>query len=427
MAQMITQTPAFYGKGSDQKGGLTPEDFISRVDDLQRTNNWGDDAAAHHVQTYLNGPAREWFTQILWSTQRADYTRALASYEAFKEVFVPYYFSVTSTFDLSSDWHNLKQNQGEDVQAFYGRVVTAIAKWHRLFDRTDEPDQEFLAAFVAARDNMENRGNQGANADAPRVRDVDVNALNLACTRANANLADKYVQRVADDLTYKVLANGVRSDKIRELVRRRHKLRDTPLYVLLGQIVDLENTIKSSGPAPVDNKPKYPNLKMGGPTVAGLEEAENDADFSAGDALSDGTSAADIISAVTTAVVSALKGGKSAAGGKKNNKKSSGKKSNGTSAVGSGSAAAAKTTTRYTDANGRTYNRDPDYFLKQCGWCEGYGHIEVKCKRKPLNLPRGSHKGLPTPPHGTPVATSLSSVSAVGADSAQPSENDERW
>jgi flagellar motility protein MotE (MotC chaperone) len=419
MAQMLIQTPAFYGKGTDAQTGLSPEDYISRLDDLQRTNNWTDAEAAGHATSYLNGAARAWFYKVLWGEDEDEFDRAAGSYDAFKALFKPHYFTVTSTYDLSSDWHNLKQEGSETISQFYERVFGAISEWQRLFTRWDAPRKQVaLNDVTAAITTVVNNGNAGLGADdGPRITAAHTNALATANTRAYMAVSDGCFREIAADLTFKVIANGVKHDKIRELVRRRHKARDTTLPALLQQMKDLENTIKAGREAPVSNRPVFPNLKMGGAKVAPVaEDAASDSAFAAAATLAD-VSADELVAAVNN-----LRKQSAAGGGGKKNDKSKSKKS---SAAASVADPASSSSSRRNDNSGR--GRAPDYFQKLCGWCEGWGHLEAECGRKTKGKLRGCAKGWPTPPPGTHATTTVGAVSEAASPATSSAGNARRW
>jgi hypothetical protein len=233
MAHIVLKAPLFHGKKeAEAKLGSTAEDFISQVDNLQATSPWTDVEAAGHAISYLNGSARFWWAESLRMVDPAAKAAAARSYVAFKTLFKEWFFSVKNTHDLSVDWAGLKQRGNESVVSFALRVAGALGQYHELFPLpprpVDTPTLEpGLDAMVTA------AGDQAA-AVAHRRQAVRTAAKDMH--QAGAALG---IKAMAEDMVMKLIAEGVRDPKQRELVRRQHKL-ELPLRTLIPMMRDLE-------------------------------------------------------------------------------------------------------------------------------------------------------------------------------------------
>ena len=235
---IIIKAPQFHGTDEAlAKTGSTAEDFIGQVENLMATQRWTDEQAAGHAISYLNGSARTWFFDALKMVEAAPRLVALTSFTAFRALFVRYFFSIRTTFDLSVDWTGLKQKDRENIQAFGLRVAASMSKYFELFplppprpQRLAEVNDALLALFNDFPVDLR----QAAQL-AHRT------ALTALFTRVQLDGAQDGFKGMVDDIILKLLSEGVRDEKMRELIRRHHKIQ-TPLANLFPLMTDLENS-----------------------------------------------------------------------------------------------------------------------------------------------------------------------------------------
>ena len=250
-ANIVLKAPSFHGpRESGIKEGITAEDFIGQCENMMITQGWNDQVAAGHAISYLNGAARFWFFDALKAVEPVTRLAAMGSFAAFRALFVRYFFAIRSTFDLSVDWTGLKQKTDENVQTFTLRVAGTMNKYLELFpvpalDPAPVEDLRDALALIFATVHVDDRADVIAAHRAP--------FLNLINVLRTADKRSGFACMV-DDIILKLLSEGVRDEKMRELVRRHHKLQ-TPLATLIPMMTDLENTGQrrkeaAAGPTP---------------------------------------------------------------------------------------------------------------------------------------------------------------------------------
>ena len=213
MAQngIILQEPIFYGPNTPN--ALSAEDFITRVDSYARTQNWTDQVAATHARMYLRGGPAEHFLEGLQSIDEDEFARCAASYVAFRRHFIQLYFKVSSTGDLSVDYTNLRQANDEDAHTFALRVAAVINRYAKLVNTGDPKPihvQEFSAPFDVVIARL-----APAAAPTPEERQAMAAAVHLLHERGQH---DGH-RRILNAHIIKTIADGLKSQKLRELVR----------------------------------------------------------------------------------------------------------------------------------------------------------------------------------------------------------------
>ena len=206
-ANYLLSEPTFYGRG--EALGLLAEDFIRRVEDFQANNTWTAAQTATQAVSYLRGQAQVWFNQSLKSIDKTVHANAKGDFRIFKQIFIREFYLVKSSTDLSSDWHNLQQLDKETVRQFCTRVFDSLNSYQtHMWEERDDPVEEVMDDFTVAID-----GQQAANAT--------VGAKNLvaeAVNKVHLSSAEMMLIRMIREMGLKIIANGVRSPKLRELI-----------------------------------------------------------------------------------------------------------------------------------------------------------------------------------------------------------------
>jgi hypothetical protein len=236
-------------KGVVQTGSVSAEDFISRLDDLQRTNAWTDAAASAMARSWLRDEANDWFNEFLaFGPYKALRDRMIASYVVFKEEFKKTYFVINSTTDVSADWSSLKQKSGESATAFGRRLMGTINRYATLLPlpTATQADQDNLAAALTA---------LIANDNAAARRNYD-----QALTNMNRNVADATQTVTLADMGVKFLAQGLSHPKLVEVVRKQERRR-AALPAVLTALDDAESNLSNKlAPVGVTHKSTIPVL-----------------------------------------------------------------------------------------------------------------------------------------------------------------------
>lgn len=265
---VIIQEPLFYGKNEFalHKRGTKAEDFIQRVEHFQRTATpvWTDQIAAGHAISYLRDGAASWFNDSLKSLSKATWTDAGASFLAFKTVFIRNFFEVKSVNDLGVDWHNLRQTDHESVREFALRTFATLSKYESYLG-VQPADPVLLEALRVA-----NLAVRAANPDA---------ALLAEQARASAAIhtdsAERHTSRVIHDFGRKIVADGVKSPKIRELI-----LKEMRTGVDSMALIDHMEQLEQAGlkKAPTSNNKAVSSMPTIKTPIAAVEEDSEEED-----------------------------------------------------------------------------------------------------------------------------------------------------
>ena len=357
---IIIKAPQFHGITEAQaKTGSSAEDFIGQIENLIGTQAWTNEQAAGHAISYLNGSARTWFFDALKMVEPANRLAALTSFVAFRALFVRYFFAIRTTFDLSVDWTGLKQKDRENIQTFGLRVAASMSKYFELFP---------MPAPRPARLVEVNEAIHNLFLDFPvdlRQAAIAAHRPGLAAlfTRVQLDGAQDGFKGMVDDIILKLLSEGVRDEKMRELIRRHHKMQ-TPIAALFPLMSDLENAgQRKKDASSAVAVPKLlaisatPDNPLSVDEIALLNEhrRKNGATASAGRGGGGGNA----------------RGGRGRGGGGR-----------GGGPPGGGAAAP---TPQQPPAQGRsTFPPAPDsaYWTKVCSYCNKYGHLQDICFKK---------------------------------------------
>ena len=362
-ATVITKAPTYHGPmAAAAKIGSTAEDFMSQVENMIATQGWTDVQAAGHAISYLNGAARSWFSDSLKVVETEQRLLAIGSFRVFKALFKKYFFNVRTTFDLSVDWTGLKQQHNEDVQTFGLRVTATMSLYFDLFPpplpravRMQEITNLLQALFLEF--DVDVRAGFIAHHQAP---------LLLAINGMQVDGATDGFRLMIDDIILKLLSEGVRDEKMRELIRRHHKTH-TSMADLLPLMTDLERSShRKRDAASTITVPKL------------MAIAYDD----------------DSTSTLTADEVALLQnhrrktpGGSTNGGGRGNGRGGANARGGGRGrgAVRGGGHGGDHTPTSSTPAHGRTSGPpapDSVYWTKICDYCHKYGHLADVCFKK---------------------------------------------
>ena len=214
--QLFAQEPLFYGKGA--KEGLTPEDFIRRVDTMKASTPWNDQVAVAKAVSYLREAGNKWLEgMLLW--QPDVHAEAIRDYRVFRREFVRDFFAFADKEDLHCAWGDLKQAEKEDVVTFSTRVMSTVNEYAQLIPLVD-PSQAAQDAVRLAVDNFE----AAQNANTRRALEDAIIALSTDATAAQKTA-------VCADIAMKFLCEGLRGSRMKEKaraeVRKRQPVRDT--------------------------------------------------------------------------------------------------------------------------------------------------------------------------------------------------------
>jgi hypothetical protein len=361
MAQVIVKAPIFHGKKeAEAKLGCTAEDFIAQVDNLTASNTWSDQVAAGNAISYLNGAARFWWAESLDSIDPAGKTAATTSYAAFSTLFKEWFFSVKDTHDLSVDWTGLKQRGNEPVVDFALRVTGSLGQYRKLFPLPPRPADTPAAVETGLRAMYLAAGADHRDAVANLRPAVRTAAIDFHLAGATAG-----IRSVLDDITIKLISEGVRDLKQRELIRRQHKL-GVALRALFPMMRDLEEASarKESNPVPT---PKLMPIN-----AEAAEMASPNQQLSAEEI--------DVINNLRRGGGQAAKGGNAGRGGK-GGKGGRGGRGGPKGGGGNGNPQAAPPTNSTPPAaTGRV--DDATYYSKTCTYCSKYGHLKEVCFKR---------------------------------------------
>lgn len=268
---VILKEPLFYGKSdfAQAKRGVKAEDFIDRVEHFQRTSNpvWTDAVAVGHAISYLRDGAAQWFNKSLRVLAPADHARASNSFLAFKALFIRNFFEVKSVEDLGVDWHNLKQLERETVREFANRTFGVLAEY-QLHVRHRPARQPILDAVRDASDAIR------AAAGAQLVPQGLMQAQADAVAALHEAAAEDHISLMIQDFGKKLVADGVRAPKVREVVLRESR-RETDMMTIVDLMEQAEQAL--SRREPIHNvKPTTSTTHAKG--VAPVALANNDDD-----------------------------------------------------------------------------------------------------------------------------------------------------
>jgi len=373
--QMLTAEPNFMGcrssDGNLAPGSCSAEDFITRVDDLQRASQWTDERAAQHVRGFLREEAAEWFNHTLLMRQPALREAALASYNAFKTAFKDRYFSIKSRYDVSTDWANLRQRAKELPSAFADRVLAVVHRYAALFEpcTLEAPTTELLRDGLVACGESTLVQRNLFNGILQRVLDQEARRNQLA---------------IVTDLSVKMITQGLKSPRLQDLVRdgeRKHH----DIHRILNDLAQAEKSDRG--------EEQNARNKTTIPKVSEIGDGQDDNDY-----LSDGEEAA--VEAAQIAALAKYRSQKGARGGGQARKGNGAKNPNGSNTGGNAQQAKKQ--------NGELL-RTKAGELAYCKFCKSrIGHLEKDCAARLKAL-------------GKSTAASAK-VSAVSQESTAPAE-----
>ena len=360
---IIITAPAFHGKAEDKGTGTTPEDFIAQVENLRATHGWDNATTARNAVAYLHGQARLWFSSSLLMMDRAAHAAAGQDFRLFKREFVDNYYDVKSAFDLSVDWHGLKQKDRETARVFAARVLAALNDYTTMFARP-AMDRPAVEAIYIASENI--RTAQIAAGLAGAVPRAFYDALELAAERMFEINTANAISAVTGDIAVKIISEGVRSTKMRELIRRLHKMRTT-VRLMLEHMTDLENADGKTAPT-VNATPK------------GLSNAKIHA-------VQDNVEEEDALSQEEIALITTLRNGRGGARGRGVRGAPRGAPRGNNRGRGAPGGAP-------VPAQQQQQGKSEDYYSKLCTYCHKYGHLATACwsKQKAEGTYTGNNK-----------------------------------
>jgi hypothetical protein len=207
---MLVAEPLFFNKAEK---GCSPEDFIQRMDDLQRTNTWDDPRAAAEAISFLRDDAFDWYKNSLLLTDPDLKARITDSYIQFRATFKTVFFKTRDSQDLSIDWTVLKQKQGETANNFGLRVTGCFGTYVQTLTPVDavpaavDPVRAFLDEVKA------DAANAVTAAQAARLQVLLTEVINVHVQRA-------YIKSMST-IGMAVMANGLATTKLQEMARRQ--------------------------------------------------------------------------------------------------------------------------------------------------------------------------------------------------------------
>lgn len=141
--------PTFAGPGDKEGNFAVPEDWVNRVEALQRSQRWDNANCAAKAIGFLKGPAAVWFNKALVTYDPAGHAAASLDWPRFKQLFRDKYFERAEASDIAADWYTLQQKPTESVDAFFDRCAAAMAYYAELLPALPE-DAAALAEFRRA-------------------------------------------------------------------------------------------------------------------------------------------------------------------------------------------------------------------------------------------------------------------------------------
>ena len=271
--QMMIAPPVFLGdrmsNGNLRPGSASAEDWITRVDNLQRSNNWTDEQAAGQARGFLHEEAAEWFNYTMKVQDKALHARMLVSYLAIKEAFRKRFFTIQSTIDVTTDWAHLKQLTHEGARAFVDRVLATIMRYAEMFplnalSATHVTEMQAAIALIIN----------------PDVTNAQRAAWNTSITRIVAGHTRESYESLLIDMSFKIIAQGLKKPKLAEIVRQEARKGSTvdQMAIAVSNAMKLEDGNKDFG------QPHKSTISLGSARISAVEEDGADEDG----ALSDG-------------------------------------------------------------------------------------------------------------------------------------------
>lgn len=235
--------PTFHGTShppgqahlSQQKAGLSAEDFVRRMVSARAAQALTTQAAAALAIGYLRDSAARWYSDTLsLLVDPATYDRIGKDFDLFLQYFKAEWFVVRQAKDLSIDWSQLRQTEAESAADFTRRAAGSLSAFNRLFPICPVPTapHEALVAAINAYHAEPTEAHKAA------VLTAIISFHEAGQTSLKAALVS--------DIVIKILGAGLRSPKLRELVRREEN-RSTPLADIVQLIREGEQAM---GPLP---------------------------------------------------------------------------------------------------------------------------------------------------------------------------------
>jgi len=269
-ANLLQVEPTFFGDEEAAKlKGCTAEDFLSRTMGFKDSNNWNNERTVRMALSFLREKAHYFFQESLPTLHPADDALIKAGdLAAFTRVFKQRYFKVKATTDLSTDWSKLKQRDKESAASFADRVVGTLGEYRRLIPegRAIVQHNEAVAAAVQAMCVAAIAGDDIAVAITQQMKDD----LAAAMDRNNSAYRQQGMQTFVQDLIYKVLADGLRSKPMQELVRKEECKR-TALHAIIALLTQQEQSGHK-----VDNGPTQTSIPNAGRVAQVLDGSATD-------------------------------------------------------------------------------------------------------------------------------------------------------
>lgn len=225
----------FYGEvlaPGQTRRGLSAEEYKARIVQMRTTLNWNEATTVGYAIGHLRDEAFNWFEKGLKLRRPALRAQAMGNPAAnvpgdlavFWQLFEAEWFSIVSLSDVSNEWSQLHRADGESPMLFFRRVERAMSELVDVMPRADlavtaAEVAAIQAAIGAAGDALHTAGGGPAGHAAQAV----VTARALVTTSLDAyvvRILELQTAAVVSQVTAKVLAAGVRNQKIRELIRK---------------------------------------------------------------------------------------------------------------------------------------------------------------------------------------------------------------
>jgi hypothetical protein len=219
--KIVLSEPLFYGERVLTQG-CSALDFIERVDNMTASNTWDERKAAAMAQQFLRGEAAEWFhmNMRLFMTLQ-EITLVTTNYTAFKAHFKKKFFIILSSQDLGTDWRTLKQRETETGSDFAYRLAGHFYQYRQIFPDTPIPNkvvtdiQQPIAAIIAL------------VTDQTLVTDQIKAAVDGALQSGLTLMAEAGRAAVIQDIAAKIMAEGLISSKLKEVVKKSVRMGET--------------------------------------------------------------------------------------------------------------------------------------------------------------------------------------------------------
>lgn len=271
----LAQKPIFCGPHVE-KGTLSAEEFLDRMNTMKEASNWGDVRAIQEATAGLQGDAFTWYYRYELKLKTATHAHNMRNdWDEFKKAFKAAYFAQRSAADADLDWVGARQQGGQSVVQFMHNTAAAINENFELAKAQVKETRPTVdatpTAYIA----------QARRAWLQALQAADqAHVVQIARGYANQSL-DLLSTELTKLTTCKVAGKGAKQEKVRLAIGRALRAQDE-LDGIIDKARAEEAMSAATGPAPANPQqqqqgrgPRNPQQQRGGrqgARVAAVEE-----------------------------------------------------------------------------------------------------------------------------------------------------------